>query len=88
MSEDAEKKKRQFIYELLERDFQRRLDEIYSTKKIKSEDIVAISIRTLNEEVGELIEKVAMKKDISLIKWMIGVGFTVLSVVMALLKMF
>ena len=57
--------KDEFVFDLLEKEREKRVDKIYKTKKIKNEDVLVISVLRLNYEMGELaIEMKEIDKDI------------------------
>ena len=48
------------ISELLDREWERRVEEISRTRRIKSRDVLTITTLTLNREVGEVAHEVEM----------------------------
>jgi len=113
---EEEKKTRDFISELLDREWDRRIDIIHKTKKIEPDDVVAISVMTLNREMGEMtkemeemtkememmrdtsssafagVTKTMVTKDevakfVKLLKWGLGVGFTIVTIVISLITL-
>lgn len=87
----VEKKKRDFIFELLEREWDRRIDIVHKTKKIEPEDVVTISVLTLNREMGELAKEMEKVGETMVtkgtLKWLLGVGFTIVTIVLSLVTL-
>lgn len=91
----SERKKRDLVFELLEKEWDKRVEDIHRTREIKPEDILTISILTVNRELEELTEHVKkleegmatkediekVKDDINTLRWMVGIGFVVVSVI-------
>jgi len=54
--------KDEFVFDLLEKEREERVEKIYKTKKIEPDDVLVISVLRLNHEMGELT---AEMKDIN-----------------------
>ena len=92
-------KKRDFIFDLLEEEYERRIEVISETRKIEAEDVVTISTLVLNREMGELVHEMeALKQNIGEVKdemvtsktmkWWLGIGLTIATIVISLVSVF
>ena len=88
-------KKSDFIFELLEEEWKRRIEVISRTRKLESEDIVTITTLTLNREMGELIQEMeVLTRNIGEVReemvtrgtlmWGLGIGLTIVTIVISL----
>ena len=84
----SEKERKDFAFQLLEKDWERRIEEIYKTQQIKPDDVVVICTMKLNREVGELTTTVATKADVSTLKWVTGIGLTLVTIIVSIIAIF
>jgi len=88
-------KKRDFIFDLLEEEYKRRIEVISRTGKLEPDDVVAISTLILNREMGDLVREMEVlagnigevrddmvtKKTLA---WGLGIGLTIVTIVISL----
>jgi len=91
MSEKEKRERRDFIFELLEKEWDRRMNIIHDTKKIETEDVVTISVLTLNREMGECVKEIEIVQKNMVTKgdlrWALGIGFTFVTIVISLVTL-
>jgi len=82
-----ERKKTDFVFELLKKECNRRIEEIWKTQKIEPQDVLTLSVLKINGEVDELAgttesmkKAMVTKKDL----WRaVGIGLTVATLVIS-----
>ncbi len=88
-------KKRDFIFDLLEEEYRRRIEVISKTRKLEPDDVVAISTLILNREMGELVREMEVlagnigevRDDMVTKKTLaygLGIGLTIVTIVISL----
>ena len=92
MKTSEEGKKRDFIIELMEKEWERRVEVISQTRKLEPDDIVTIATLTLNREMGELAHEMGVIRKEMVTKktlaWGLGVGLTIVTIVISLVTHF
>jgi len=88
---EKNEERRNLIFELLDKEWERRVETISRTRKIESDDVLVICTLTLNREMGELAaevkelrEKMVTKTDL---KWGLGVGLTIVTIIISLISL-
>lgn len=87
---EEKKRKRDLVFQLLEKEWDMRMEKIIQTGKYETEDFLRFGVIELNDELGDIggyLKRMATKDDVKTLKWGIGIGFTALGLVIALLSL-
>jgi len=88
----SEQKKKDFIIDLMNEEYNRRIDIISKTGKLDPNDIITIATLTLNYEMGELVQEMAeIRTEMVTRKTLtygLGILVTILTIVSLIIKIF
>jgi len=88
MKMSEKKEKTDFISELLEKEWDRRVEVVSRTGKLEPDDVITIATLTLNREMGELAQEMGeLRKEMvtkETLKWTLGIGLTIVTIVVSI----